>query len=65
MPEVIFFGVVLSVILNFGESWRECFEMSFLAARSVGEPRLLWLLGRSRETSWQVAGDENLRGPEC
>lgn len=39
--------------------------MSFLAAQSVVEPRLLWLLGRNRETSWQVAGDENLRGPEC
>lgn len=57
--------MVMTLILNFGESWRECFEMSFLAARSVDEPRLLWLLGRSRETSWQVAGDENLRGPEC
>lgn len=40
--------------------------MSFVAAaRSVDEPRLLWPLGRSRETSWQMAGDENLRGPEC
>lgn len=39
--------------------------MRFLAGRSVGEPRLLWLLGSRRETSWQVAGDENLRGPRC
>lgn len=30
----------------------------------VSEPKLLWLLGRSRETSWQVAVDENLLGPE-
>lgn len=39
--------------------------MRFHAARSDGERRLLWLLGSRRKTSWQVAGDENLRGPGC